>query len=122
MTYVTAGIYGDWNKYNKLLQTINLKDTDTLYVIGDVADYGEQGMEVLTDMSMRANIYPVAGEHDFFYLLGFERRYRHTHGKVGFADAPHLHGIGQLNFSARTRRETVYNIENVRGEKNSSEY
>ena len=76
MTYVTAGIYGDWNRYNKLLQTINLKDTDILYVIGDVADHGEQGMEVLTDMSMRANIYPVAGEHDFLalrMLAGFDK-------------------------------------------------
>ena len=76
MTYVTAGIYGDWNKYNRLLQAINLKDTDILYVLGDVSDYGEQGMEVLTDMSMRANVYPVAGEHDFLalrMLAGFDK-------------------------------------------------
>ncbi|MBQ9099146.1 MAG: metallophosphoesterase [Clostridia bacterium] len=76
MTYVTAGIYGEWDRYQKLLQTINLKDTDILYVIGDVADYGEQGMEVLTDMSMRANIYPVAGAHDFLalrMLAGFDK-------------------------------------------------
>ena len=76
MTYVTAGIYGDFDRYNRLLQAINLKDTDVLYVIGDVADHGEQGMEVLTDMSMRANIYPVAGEHDFLalrMLSGFDK-------------------------------------------------
>ena len=76
MTYVTAGLYGNWNRYQRLLQTINLKDADILYVIGDVADYGEQGMEVLTDMSMRANIYPVAGKHDFLALRmlnGFDK-------------------------------------------------
>ena len=76
MTYVTAGICGDWNKYNALLRAINLKETDVLYVIGDVADYGEQGMEVLTDMSMRANVYPVSGKHDLLALRmlnGFDK-------------------------------------------------
>jgi serine/threonine protein phosphatase 1 len=76
MTYVTAGICGDWNKYNALLRAINLKETDILYVIGDVADYGEQGMEVLTDMSMRANVYPVSGKHDLLALRmlnGFDK-------------------------------------------------
>ena len=76
MTYVTAGICGDWNKYNALLRAINLKETDVLYVIGDVADYGEQGMAVLTDMSMRANVYPVSGKHDLLALRmlnGFDK-------------------------------------------------
>ncbi|MBQ8356612.1 MAG: metallophosphoesterase [Clostridia bacterium] len=76
MTYVTAGIYGNWEKYSRLLQRIDLKETDILYVIGDVVDYGEQGMEVLTDMSMRANVYPVAGAHDLRalrMLTGFDK-------------------------------------------------
>lgn len=68
MTYVTAGIYGNWEKYSRLLQKINLKDEDVLYVIGDVADFGEQGMEILTDMSMRTNVYPVAGKRDLLDL------------------------------------------------------
>ena len=76
MTYVVAGICGDWDKYNALLQKISFREEDILYVIGDVADYGEQGMEVLTDMSMRANVYPVAGEHDLRALRmlnGFDK-------------------------------------------------
>ncbi|MBQ8340919.1 MAG: metallophosphoesterase [Clostridia bacterium] len=76
MTYVTAGICGDWDRYQRLLQAINLKKEDILFVIGDMADYGEQGVEVLTDMSMRENVYPVAGEHDFLALRmldGFDK-------------------------------------------------
>ena len=76
MTYITAGICGQWDRYQQLLQAIDLKETDVLYVIGDVADYGEQGMEVLTDMSMRANVYPIAGAHDFLALRmlnGFDK-------------------------------------------------
>lgn len=76
MTYVTAGICGDWDRYQRLLQAIDLKKEDILFVIGDMADYGEQGVEVLTDMSMRENVYPVAGEHDFLALRmlnGFDK-------------------------------------------------
>ena len=79
MTYVTAGICGNWDQYHTLLQKISLKESDVLYVIGDVADYGEQGMEVLTDMSMRANVYPVAGKHDLLALRmlnGFDKMLR----------------------------------------------
>ncbi|MBE6703007.1 MAG: serine/threonine protein phosphatase [Ruminococcaceae bacterium] len=76
MTYVTAGIYGDWERYSALLQKINLKEEDVLYVLGDVVDYGEQSMEVLTDMSMRVNVYPVAGERELLalrMLAGFDK-------------------------------------------------
>ena len=76
MTYVTAGICGDFDRYQRLLQTIKFKSEDVLFVIGDMADYGEQGAEVLTDMSMRENVYPVAGEHDFLALRmlnGFDK-------------------------------------------------
>lgn len=76
MTYVMAGICGNWDKYNALLQAISLKNEDILYVIGDVADYGEQSMEVLTDMSMRANVYPIAGKRDLLALRmlnGFDK-------------------------------------------------
>jgi serine/threonine protein phosphatase 1 len=76
MTFVTAGICGDHARYEALLKKIKLKDEDVLYVIGDVSDFGEQGMEVLTDMSMRANVYPVAGKNDFLalrMLTGFDK-------------------------------------------------
>ena len=76
MTYVTAGIYGDWERYTQLLQTIKFSDRDVLYVLGDVVDFGEQSVEVLTDMSMRTNVYPVAGDHDLLalrMLTGFDK-------------------------------------------------
>ena len=76
MNYVTAGINGNWEKYDALLKKLRLKDSDNLYVLGDVCDYGEQGMEVLTDMSMRQNVFPVAGAHELKalrMLSGFDK-------------------------------------------------
>ena len=76
MTFVTANLHGDNEGFQKLLKQIHLKDSDVLYVLGDSVDVGEQSMELLTDMSMRPNVYPLAGEHDLKalrMLSGFEK-------------------------------------------------
>ena len=76
MTFVVANLHGDNAGFQKLLQTIKFKDSDVLYVLGDSVDFGEESMDLLTDMSMRANVYPLAGEHDLKArrrLSGFEK-------------------------------------------------
>lgn len=76
MTYVTANLHGEAERFTTLLRTIKFKDSDVLYVLGDSVDFGEGAMDLLTDMSMRANVYPLAGEHDFKalrMLSGFEK-------------------------------------------------
>ena len=76
MTYVVANLHGDNAGFQKLLQTIKFKEKDVLYVLGDSVDIGEKSMELLTDMSMRVNVYPLAGEHDLKalrMLSGFEK-------------------------------------------------
>lgn len=76
MTYVTANPEGNLEKFRALIEKLHLADSDVLYVLGDSADYGEETVELLTDMSMRANVYPVAGDHDFLalrMLSGFEK-------------------------------------------------
>lgn len=76
MTYVVANLHGNNTGFQKLLRTISFKESDVLYVLGDSVDVGEETMELLTDMSMRANVYPLAGEHDLKalrMLSGFEK-------------------------------------------------
>jgi serine/threonine protein phosphatase 1 len=76
MTFVVANLHGDNAGFQKLLQTIKFKDSDLLYVLGDSVDFGEESMDLLTDMSMRVNVYPLAGEHDLKalrMLTGFEK-------------------------------------------------
>ena len=76
MTYVVANLHGNNQGFQKLLQTIKFKDKDVLYVLGDSVDFGEETMDLLTDMSMRVNVYPLAGEHDLKalrMLTGFEK-------------------------------------------------
>ena len=64
MTYVTTNLHGDLAGYRVLLEKIGFGKKDVLYVLGDVADYGEDAAELLTEMSMSENVYPVAGAFD----------------------------------------------------------
>ena len=76
MTYVIAGLNGAYGKFSELLKKINFRDSDLLYVLGDVVDFGDEPMELIADLSVRSNVYPVAGEHDYRaarMLAGFDR-------------------------------------------------
>lgn len=69
MTYVISDIHGDYERYEKMLETINLDDDrDTLFVIGDVVDFGTDSFKILLDMSSRPNVYPILGEHEYMAL------------------------------------------------------
>ena len=68
MTYVMSDIHGEYDAFLKMLEEIHFSDRDTLYVAGDFVDFGEKSMELLCDVSMRANVIPVAGEHDLMAL------------------------------------------------------
>jgi len=74
MTYVISNIHGNYQKFQSLLSQISFRDRDTLYLLGDLLDYGEGSMELIDDISVRLNVFPIAGEHDFLaarMLKGF---------------------------------------------------
>jgi len=72
MIYVTSDIHGCYEQYLMILDKIKFNDTDTLYVLGDVVDYGPKPMEVLRDMSQRANVIPLVGNHEYFALTNLK--------------------------------------------------
>ena len=69
MTYVMSDLHGHYRKYLKMLDRIGFNDDDDLYILGDVVDWGPQPMELLCDMSMRMNVFPVIGNHDLTAAL-----------------------------------------------------
>ncbi len=77
MTYVVANLHGHLEAYQTLLQTIQFSaERDVLYVLGDIVDLGPEPMELIGDMSLRLNVYPIAGERDFRaakLLVGYEK-------------------------------------------------
>lgn len=72
MTYVVSDLHGSFEKFKKLLKEIRFNDNDVMYVVGDIVDYGEESIELLCDLSMRYNVIPIVGDHDFraLKLLG----------------------------------------------------
>ena len=76
MTYVVSNLHGDYDKFTALLKTIRFQEDDLMYVLGDLVDFGEQSMELIADLSVRLNVYCIAGEHDFRaakLLTGFDK-------------------------------------------------
>ncbi len=73
MTYVMSDIHGEYEKYREMLQQIAFSDEDVLYVLGDVIDRGPQPVELLRDMSLRHNVYPILGNHEAMALAVLPR-------------------------------------------------
>ena len=76
MTYVMSDIHGNYQQFLAILDQILFKESDTLYILGDLLDYGEEAMELIDDLSLRLNVYCIAGEHDFLaarMLSGFDK-------------------------------------------------
>ena len=72
MIYAVSDLHGSFDKFKRLLSEIKFSDNDVMYVVGDIVDYGEQPIELLCDLSMRYNVIPIVGDHDFnaLRLLG----------------------------------------------------
>lgn len=64
MTYVLSDIHGDYEKYRQMLAEIHFSANDELFVLGDIIDRGEDGIKILFDMMMYANILPLVGNHE----------------------------------------------------------
>ena len=64
MIYVVSDIHGCYDEYIKILDLIKFSESDTLYVIGDVCDRGNNPMKILFHMMEHENIIPIFGNHD----------------------------------------------------------
>ncbi len=65
MIYCCSDIHGCYDEYLNLLKKICFRESDTLFVLGDVVDRGTRSMEVLMDMMNRINVIPILGNHEY---------------------------------------------------------
>lgn len=71
MIYAMSDLHGCYDKFIKMLEKIDFKEDDTLYILGDVIDRGPDGIKLLLDIYGRKNVVALRGNHDYlcYYLL-----------------------------------------------------
>lgn len=68
MHYVCGDIHGQYDDYIQILEQIDLKDDDTLYIIGDAIDRGSRPVDVLIDIMSRKNVVFTIGNHEHMMI------------------------------------------------------
>ena len=68
MVYVISDIHGEYDKFLELLDKIQLKETDTLYVLGDVLDRGPHPIKTLRKLMDMPNVICLVGNHELMAL------------------------------------------------------
>ena len=80
MIYVTSDIHGCYDQYLRLLQRLDLKEDDRLYILGDLVDRGDGGIEIIQDVMKRKNVVCLRGNHDHYALVFLKRFALQDHG------------------------------------------
>ena len=63
MNYVMSDIYGDNERFHEMLELIDLKEDDNLYILGNFV--GDEGsVELLMELADSINVFPILGECD----------------------------------------------------------
>lgn len=82
MIYVVSDLHGNYEKFKSLLCEINFKESDTMYILGDIVDHGEDPIGLICDISMRYNVLPILGECDYRALPLLEELDRMLRGNA----------------------------------------
>lgn len=67
-TYVISDIHGEYSLFMQLLEKIQLKETDTLYILGDILDRGPHPIKVLLKLMEMQNAICLVGNHELMAL------------------------------------------------------
>ena len=68
MIYVMSDIHGNTRRFNSIMEQINLQDSDTLYILGDVIDRYPDGIRILRKLMKMENVKMLLGNHEFMML------------------------------------------------------
>ena len=69
MIYVASDLHGyPLEKFEKLLENAGFSDDDFLYILGDVIDRGDEGVEILKWLAFQDNAQLILGNHEAMML------------------------------------------------------
>ncbi len=65
MNFVMSDLHGCYEQYRQMLEKIRFSEENTLFILGDVLDRGDEGIRILLDMMKRPNVVPLLGNHEY---------------------------------------------------------
>lgn len=68
MHYVLSDIHGNKEAFDTILSMIDLKPEDRLYILGDVIDRGDYGVELLQQIRAMQNCTLLLGNHEYMMV------------------------------------------------------
>lgn len=68
MTYVISDLHGQYEAFRAMLNSISFSDDDTLYILGDIIDRGNQPLEIYEYIVSAPNIHMLMGNHEKMFL------------------------------------------------------
>lgn len=63
--YVLSDVHGNTERFNSIMNQINLRDEDTLYILGDVIDRYPDGIKILRKIMKTNNMKMLLGNHEY---------------------------------------------------------
>ncbi len=63
-TYIISDIHGEYDMFLDLLEQIDLQESDTLYILGDVLDRGPHPIKTLRKLMTMPNVICLVGNHE----------------------------------------------------------
>ncbi|NLB37239.1 MAG: hypothetical protein GX824_08095 [Clostridiales bacterium] len=72
MIYVTGNLCGRLEIWKKLLGKLSFKQSDELFILGDVIDCGPEPVKLLLDLMERPNVFTVLGRNEYMFLKCFK--------------------------------------------------
>ncbi|MDR1540849.1 MAG: leucine-rich repeat protein [Clostridiales bacterium] len=68
MIYVMSDIHGCFNTFQNMLKRIEFKESDQLFILGDVIDRGLHGVMILKFIIAHENIVMLMGNHEYMMI------------------------------------------------------
>ncbi len=68
MTYAISDLHGRVDLYREILEKISFRAEDTLYILGDIGDRNEGGIQIFKQVMDKPNIHMLMGNHEQMML------------------------------------------------------
>ncbi len=96
MIYVMSDIHGNLERFESIMRQINLKEEDTLYILGDVIDRYPYGIKLLRRIMKMPNVKMLLGNHEYMMMqaIGHCKDAAEEREKADYDDLRHWYGNG----------------------------